>query len=221
MNHTPCSTSDPCCNHPYPASPMYLPSASGLLLLAPRLLSATVYSAVDVVKRTFDGTLEDDCLSKPCCDIPETLCPSPYVCRVHWTGCPGDSFKYQIQVTNTSKVDREFTLTSVPFPCTEEAVKVTPDKKTLGPDESVMAVVSFTIPDTFTTFGGSTYRTRITVAGKYEQYIEVCLTVRPQQACSCHIEQGEIPKRIKAKHWYHHFQCEEDCFPPAGKGVQP
>lgn len=214
MSHTPCPTTDPCCDHPYAANPVYLPSASGLLLLAPRLLSATIYSAVDVVKRTFDGTLEDDCLTKPCCDIPETLCPSPYVCRIHWTGCPGDSFKYQIQVTNTSKVEREFTLTSVPFPCTDEAVTVTPDRKTLGPDESLKAVASFTIPDTF---AGSTYRTRITVAGKYEQYILVCLTVRPQQACCCHIEQGEIPKRIKAKHWYHHFQCEEECFPPAGK----
>lgn len=214
MNQTPCTATDPCPEHPYPATPVYLPSVSGLLLLAPRLLSATVYSAVDVVKRTFDGTLEDDCLAKPCCDIPETQCPSPYVCQIHWTGCPGDSFNYRIQVTNTSKVEREFTLTSVPFPCTEEAVKVTPDKKTLGPDESLKAVASFTIPDTF---AGSSYRTRITVTGKYEQYILVCLTVRPQQACCCHIEQGDIPRRIKARHWYHHFQCEEDCFPPAGK----
>lgn len=239
MNPTPSRTfnpshdlwCDPCCDASYPETPVCLPSARGLLLFTPRLVSATLYSAAEVIRRTLDGTIdgtldssldsgleENNCLGEPCCDIPETHCPPPCVCRIHWTGCPGDSFRYQIQVTNTAKVDQEFTLTPVPFPCTEEVVTVTPDNKNLGPDESLKAIASFTIPDTFASFAGSRYRTRITVAGKYQQYIQVCLTVRPQQACSCHIEQGEIPKRIRARHWYHHFQCEEDCFPP-GRGA--
>lgn len=209
-----CPTDTTC--SPSDGVPKHLPSGLSLILLPPRLLAATLYSAADVVRKTFDGSFSDTCpmchghhlKGQPCCGIPETCCPDPCVCRIHWTGCPGDSFQYQIQVTNTSKAKREFTLVSVPFPCTEDAVKVTPDKKTLAPDESLKAVASFTIPDTF---AGSNYFTKIKVTGAYEQYIQICLAVRPRQACSCHIEQGDIPKRVKAHHWFNHFQCEQDC----------
>ena len=211
----------PCCD---PASPgaAYLPSGTSLILLMPRLLVTTIHGAVDVLKKTFDGTYDESCPvcggthnhAGACCDIPEIHCPSPCVCNIHWVGCPGDSFKHSIQVTNTSSAEREFTLSSVPFPHTEEAVVVTPDNKTLGVDESLQAAASFTIPETF---AGSRYRTVIKVQGAYEQIIQVWLTVRPRQACGCHVEQGDIPKRVKAHHWYHHFQCVDDCFEPVKK----
>lgn len=205
-----------CCD-PASTGTVYLPSGTSLILLMPRLLVTTIHSAVDVLKKTFDGTYDDSCPTcgethahgAMCCGIPEIHCPSPCVCSIHWVGCPGDSFKHAIQVTNTSSTEREFTLTSVPFPHTQEKVAVTPDKQTLGTDESLQAEASFTIPETF---AGSKYRTVIKVQGAYEQSIQLCLTVRPRQACSCHVEQGDIPKRVKAHHWYHHFQCVDDCF---------
>ncbi len=217
-----CHSPDWDCEAPNTCPPKSQPSCLSVLLLPPRLIAAALYSAGDVIKTTFDGGYADSCpichechpKDKACCDIPETACPSPYVCQIHWTGCPGDTLHYQIQVTNTSKIKREFNLTPVAFPCTEETISVTPNKKTLMPDESLQATASFKIPNTF---GGGNYRTKIKVAGAYEQYILVCLTVPAQQHCCCVIEQGEIPTHIKAHHWFHHFQCEEPCFEPVRK----
>ncbi len=201
-----------CCPAGKASARITLPSLASLLLLAPRLVSAGVSGAAEVVRKTLDGSYNDEC--PDCDDIPEGHCPDTCVCRIHWAGCPGDSFKYRVQVTNTSKTSREFTLKSLPFPHTGESVDVVPDKKTLARDESLNTVVSFSIPDSFT---AGRYESCIRVTGAYEQIIQVFLTVHPKQACSCHIEQGDIPKRIKAHHWYHHFQCVEDCFEPAKK----
>lgn len=217
MHHAPCPPARPCCGASENSEPAAAPSVLSLILLPPRLIAASFWGAADVIRKTFDGGYADCCSDlhgDACCVIPETACPDACVCRIHWSGCPGDSFQYQIQVTNTSETKREFSLKSLPFPCTSEQVKVVPDKKLLGPDESLQATATFTIPETF---AGSSYRTRIKVFGAYEQYIEVCLTVRPKQACCCYIEQGDIPKRVKAHHWFNHFQCEQDCFEPAKK----
>lgn len=222
MHPAPCdhppSGCGPCADRP----PVCLPSGLSLLLLPPRVLAAAVYSTVNVVQRTLDGAYDDGCpqchgqhgKDEPCCGIPEGKCPDACVCRIYWQGCPGDSFKYRIQVTNTSKTKREFVLKAMPFPCTEAEVKVAPDKQTLAQDESFQAEASFTIPDDLV---AGCYVGRIKVIGAYEQYIQVCLTVGSRHACCCHIEQGDIPKRVRAHHWYHHFQCEETCFEPAAK----
>ncbi len=217
---------DPCwppeCGTPTPCKAPPCPSAKDLLLLPYRLVATSLYGAADVVRKTLDGSYEDCCpiclkchdKYQDCCEIPETLCPSQCVGRIVWTGCPEDSFKYPIQVTNRGDVEREFNLTTEPFPCTTDSVKVVPNKKTLAPDESLQAIASFSIPKNF---GGSTYVTRIWIAGAYKQYIQVVLKVRPQHACCLVVEQGEIPKKIRAHQWYHHFQCEELCFAPADK----
>jgi hypothetical protein len=212
-----CRTPDLSC---YPSDdypPKNLPSCLSLMLLPPRLFAASLAGAAEVIRKTLDGDFVDSCPSchyhhakdKPCCDIPETPCPSPYVCHIHWTGCPGDKLHYQIQITNTAKIKRLFTLTPVPFSCTEDVIDLSVNKQVLLPDQPLKTIASFTIPKTF---GGGHYQTRIKVAGAYEQYILVYLTVHPNQDCCCDIEQGEIPTHIKAHHWYHHFQCEEPCF---------
>lgn len=202
------------------------PSLLSLALLPARAIAASLSGAADVFRKTFDGEYSDTCSicckahakHEDCCEIPESRCPSPCVCKIHWTGCPGDTVHYQIQVTNTGKIKRDFKLSALPFSCTSESLKVSPDKKSLQPAESLKATASFTIP---TTFGGGIYQTRIIVAGAYEQYILVHLTVKPHQHCCCEIEQGEIPKRTKAHHWYHHFQCEEPCFEAISQETSP
>lgn len=194
-----------------------VPSCLSLLLLPPRLLSASLSSMAEIFKETLNAQYNEVCPScyghhskhKMCCSIPEKHCPSPYACRINWSGCPGDTLHYQIQLTNTAKIKRDFSLIPVEFPCTDDVIKVTPDKKSLLPEQSLKATASFTIPESF---GGGIYRTRIKVVGTYAQYILVCLDVHAHENCCCEIEQGEIPKRIKAHYWYHHFQCEEPCF---------
>lgn len=220
MHDALCDTSFAGCGPARDRPPVCLPSGISLLLLPPRLLAATAYSAVNVIKQTLDGAYDDGCpvchgkhgKGEACCGIPEESCPDPCVCHICWEGCPGDSFRYRVQVTNIASTEREFTLTALPFACTEETVTVVPDKKTLAQDESFQAVVSLTIPDQL---AGGRYLSRIKLVGAYEQIILVHLTVKPRHACCCHVEQGDIPKRIKAHHWYHHFQCLEDCFEPA------
>jgi len=145
------------CDDSYDCPPKSLPSCLSLLLLPPRLLAASFFGASDVIKKTLDGAYADDCSQikacceskQDCCEIPETQCPSPIVCRINWIGCPGDTLKYQIQVTNISKQKRDFTLTPQAFPCTDDLIKVVPNKQSLAPDESLSAVSSFTIPDAF------------------------------------------------------------------------
>lgn len=200
------------------------PSCLSFLLLPPRLITASVLSGLDVVRKTLNGEYTDYCShcqnhhskDKSCCDIPETSCPSPCVCYINWQGCPGDTLHFRIQVTNTAKIKQEFNLTPVGFPCTDEIITIEPNKKNLQPEQSLKAIASFTIPKEF---GGGLYKTRIKVIGAYEQYILVCLKVKPQEHCCCVIEQGEIPTHIKSHQWFHHFQCEEQCFEPVNKGV--
>jgi len=189
------------------------------VLLPSRIIAASFSGAADVIKKTFDGEFTDAChycgkhhyKNQACCEIPETECPSPYVCDIHWHGCPGDKLQHNIQVNNTGKIQREFNLTAAPFPCTDEVVAISNTKKTLAPGESLKTIASFSIPESF---AGSQFKTVINVAGAYEQFITVYLHVEAKQDCCCFIEQGEIPNHIKAHHWYHHFQCEEECFEP-------
>lgn len=212
---------DHCAPSPKAEPGAYLPSPLSLLLLPARVLFATLDSGAGVIRRTFDGSYEtyDTALcrvchghhSGACCDIPETTCPVS--CHIRWSGCVGDSFHYEVQLTNRTRLEREFTLTPEPFPVIGETVTVSPDQKTLEPDESVTVVVSFTIPESM---AGGCYQSRIRLVGAYEEDIKVSLAVATRQCCQCHIEQGESPKKIRAHHWYHHFQCTQDCFPPAG-----
>lgn len=215
-----CQSPDTVCDVTKPCPPKTSPSCLSILLLPSRLITASLSSGLEVIRKTLDGDYADHCVRPchepdTCCDIPETACPSPVVCFINWQGCPGDTLHHDIQVTNIAKIKREFCLTPVSFPCTEETITVKPEKKMLLPDESLKAKASFTIPKDF---GGGVYRTRIKVAGAYEQYIQVCLTVHAQQHCCCVIEQGEIPTHIKKHQWFHHFQCEEPCFETVSKG---
>ncbi len=190
-----------------------LPSCKSLLLLAPRLLSATVHAGASVVKKTLDGSFKDEecCHSgkQDCCVIPESKCPDYCVGTLCWSGCTGDTLQHHLQVTNTGKEKRTFTLEADNFSCTDKSVSIAPASKDLKPGDSLQAVISFKIPDEF---AGSIFTTHIKIKGKYEQCLILQLRVKPRQHCCTAVEQGEIPKRIKAHHWYHHFQCEEECF---------
>jgi len=208
MQYKDCSSLSDC----HPHKPV-LPSCKSLLLLGPRLLSATLYAGVSVVKKTLDGSYKDeDCWHSSmhdCCLIPEGKCPDYYVGTICWNGCSGDTLKHHLQIINKGKEKRLFTLEAEPFASTDKSASIAPDSRELKPGESLKAVISFTIPDDFV---GSHFSSHINIKGKYEQCLKLDLQVKPRQHCCTAIEQGEIPKRIKAHQWFHHFQCEEECF---------
>lgn len=174
-----------------------------LLLLGPRLLKAAASSTVAVLKDTFE-----DCKACPVCEIPETHCPHHCVCAIDWYGAVGDTLHHKIQITNTGKEKRNFELVPQVFSCTDKIVTLAPNKKLLAPGESFQAEISFTIPEGF---AGSDYEAEILLKGAYEQCIKLYLEVKTHHEASCHIKQGEIPKVIKAHHWFNHFQCEKPC----------
>lgn len=215
-----------CCEAPEKPAGQCMPSAGSLILLVPRLVVASLRSATEVISKTLDGSLnnkycEDPCHDKcapGCCDIPETSCPSPCVGEICWSGCVGDRFRYRLQVTNTGDTEREFRFSAVPFPCTDQQVTLSADRRALAPGESFLLEVGFAVPDEF---GGGVYCGRLSITGTYEQFLRILLNVHPHQACCGHVEQGEIPQQIKAKHWFRHFQYEKPCFPAAPEARQP
>lgn len=152
------------------------------------------------------------------CEVPETDCPPYCVCEIAWEGAPGDKLKATIQLTNTRQAAQHFSIGAGPFQGpsgnTGAAVSPAPASVNLPASQSTTIVVTFQVPATFT--AGSIYSSEMTVTGLYEQCVKVTLRVRatpPEPHCD--VKQGEIPKRIRAHHWYEHFQCEEPCFEPA------
>ena len=179
------------------------PKCLSWLLLGPRLLKASAESSVQVIKSTFNNK------EKACCEIPETGCPPRCVGGIDWLGMPGDTLHHEIYLTNTGDKKRTFELTPLPFACSDESVKVTPNKKELAPGESLKAKVSFKIPEAF---AGSHLQTEILLRGAYEQCIVIDLCVKSREESCSDIQQGEVPTQVKAHHWYDHFQCEKPCF---------
>lgn len=179
------------------------PKCLSWLLLAPRIIKATADTSVSILRKTFNTK------DPSCCKIPETECPPRCVCTIEWMGMPGDTLHHEVKITNTGDKKRTFTLEPLPFACTDEVVKVTPNKKVLAPGESFFAKVSFKIPESMV---GSHVQTEILFRGAYEQCIIVDLYVKTRDEFCCDIKQGEVPKRVRAHQWYNHFQCEELCF---------
>ncbi len=198
-----------CC----PPEQLQLPSCKGWLMLAPRVIAATLSGSAQVIKRTFDGSWQDEdtcCTHKSdCCEIPETSCPSPCVGEVIWQACSGDRLHHLLKIRNTGNDSRKFKLAAQTFSCSNAQLDIKPSEKTLKPGEHFEAKLSFVVPDEL---AGGSYSSEVKILGRYEQVLCVHLCVHPRQACCTEVKQGEIPKRIKADHWYKHFQCEENCF---------
>lgn len=174
-----------------------------VLLLGPRLVKATAQSTIDVLQETFQKT------GASFCKIPETHCPPRCICAVDWCGSVGDRLTHHVVLTNSGKHRRNFELVALPFSCTEVKVRIHKDFATLAPGESLKTSIEFTIPEGF---AGQTLMAEVLVRGAYEQSICITLDVKSIAQACCDIHQGEIPTRIKAHQWFHHFQCEVPCF---------
>lgn len=175
----------------------------GFVLLGPRLIKATAESTIDVLHDTFSKS------GKPLCHIPETQCPPRCVCEVKWCGSVGDRLSHHVVLTNSGKHKRNFELVALPFSCTDQKVRIAKDFATLSPGDSLKTAIDFVVPKEF---AGQTLCAEILVRGAYEQCIRITLDVKSLAESCCDIHQGEIPTRVRAHHWYHHFQCEEPCF---------
>jgi len=151
------------------------------------------------------------------CEIPETYCPPKSLGTICWRGCGGATLTRTIRLTNTSGDQHTYSLSAAPIAAPGGGVlpvTLNPAHLALAGGATGFAKASVVIPEDFP---AGHYETRILVVGAYEQHIDVELCVQCPQECTLAVAQGDIPVRIKAHRWYHHFQCVERCFPPAMK----
>jgi hypothetical protein len=162
-------------------------------------------------------------MRRDCCEVPETSCPPYCVCQMSWEATRGEHLQGTIRVTNTGKQARTFTFDADPFqgPSGDTGAKPTlaPATANLSPNQAVVVKIDLDVGEQFQP--GSQYNTDVKIRGLYEQCVRLNLSVQPTTAAHCEVSQGEIPTRLRAHQWYHHFQCEEPCFEPVGKPQEP
>ena len=152
---------------------------------------------------------------KGMCEIPETECPPRCVCEVTWEASPGETPGLTVRVVNASKAARMFKLHATPFTGvggSPGTITLTPDSLSLPAGHAGVVQAAFTVPNV----QAGDYEAEILVQGAYEQCVRVRLKVRCEKTCGeerciCDVVQGDLPVRIRAHHWYDHFQCTEAC----------
>jgi hypothetical protein len=151
-----------------------------------------------------------------CCEIPETDCPPRCVCETRWQANPREATGMSVRVTNSSATDRTYVLHATPFIGPDGSpglINLEPATLTLAPGQVGMVEATFTVPD----IPEGTFDAEIVIRGAYEQAVCVRLVVKCEKSSSagrgiCDVVQGDPPVRIRAHHWYDHFQCTEPCF---------
>lgn len=79
----------------------------------------------------------------------------------------------------------------------------------LGPAESTM--IDLRMLNTQALRPGQEYQCELVVRGFHEQRLAVRCMVHQDPNGYVEVSQGELPTRIRAHHWYDHFQCTEPC----------
>jgi hypothetical protein len=140
------------------------------------------------------------------------------VCDVRWEAAPGEAPGLSIRVTNSSNTGRTFTLHATPFIGAGGSIgtiALQPTTLSLGAGETGFVNATYTVPNS----EEGEYEAEVVVRGAFEQAVCVtldlrCAKTRGQERGVCTVVQGDPPVRIRAHHWYDHFQCTEPCFSP-------
>jgi hypothetical protein len=192
---------------------------ANLLMLGPKLITTSLAKTGELIQETMDILAKDMptlSLTKKssCCDIPESDCPPRCVCEVHWEACHGEVIASTIRVINHSGREQNFAFSAGPFEGPSGEViplQVSPVSASLKPNESVLVTVRFTVTDTFQP--GQPYVAEVLIVGAYEQCVRLTCKVQEPRVSYCEVEYTRPPTRLRAQHWYRHFQCEEPCLP--------
>jgi hypothetical protein len=191
----------------------------GLLGLGFKLLAMSIDNARTMIQQVSSilPPLPDIQALRPkdMCAIPETECPPRCVCEVAWEGSPGEMPGLTVRVTNASKSARTFNLHATPFigaGGSAGTMTLAPQSLSLSAGASGAVNATFTIPNV----PEGEYDAEIVVQGAYEQCVRVILKVQCAKTSGkerglCEVVQGDPPIRMRAHHWYDHFQCTEPC----------
>ena len=162
----------------------------------------------------------------PSCAIPETECPPRCACETTWQASPGETVSTLVHVINASKTPRSFQVAATPFSgpnAPAKAIDVSPSAFGLQPEGRAVVAARYAVPDDLIE---GDYYAEIVVRGAWERCVRVLLQVRHRKTCgddrcACEVEVGDPPVRIRAHHWYHHFQCTEPCVDPRDRVSAP
>jgi hypothetical protein len=189
---------------------------TNMATLGSRLFVETVKSMGGIIEQIVDASAKQPASislqPQKMCEIPETECPPYCVCEISWEATTKEQLSCVIKVTNSSDKRQLFEVTALPFPNPAGPIQITPQQLWLEAGQTAASVATYKVPERL---APGTYKTKILVAGAYEQCVCVTLQVQDKQYCECHITQGEIPTHTHTHNWYDHFQCEEPCFEPA------
>jgi hypothetical protein len=210
------------------------PGGPDLASVGPRLLSLSVEAVTDLLQGmagllgpVLSGGAARCMPTLPrlartdCCAIPEVDCPPRCVCEITWQAARGEKLGCSVRVVNSSASSRTFHLSATGFAGSGGAgtapISVSPQSLQLPARSSGVFEAAFAVPDEL---APGNYEAEIVVRGAYEQCIRVLLRVTRRPSCGpdlphcrCEITQGDPPVRIRAHHWYDHFQCSEPCAP--------
>jgi hypothetical protein len=186
-----------------------------------RLLTLSIENSLAMMRQasTLFAVLPDLRLPRAqdaCCEIPETDCPPRCVCEVRWQANPREATGMSVRVTNSSATARTYVLHATPFVGPDGSpglISLEPATLALAPGQVGLVKATFTVPD----IPEGTFDAEIVVRGAYEQAVCVTLVVKCEKTVGhrdeiCDVVQGDPPVRIRAHHWYDHFQCTEPCF---------
>ena len=201
---------------PQSASQLFL---DGLLGLGVKLMAMSIDNARSLIQQVSNilPPMPDVPSLRPrdMCAIPETECPPRCVCEVTWEASPGETPGLTVRVTNASKSARTFNLHATPFlgsGGSPGTMTLSAQSLSLAAGSSGVFNATFTVPNV----PEGEYEAEIVVRGAYEQCVSVRLNVKCEKTSgkergTCEVVQGEPPVRIRAHHWYDHFQCTESC----------
>jgi len=155
-----------------------------------------------------------------CCDIPETQCPNRCVGPILLGAMTGQMVVAGVRIVNDAQETRTFTMSATPFfsGTASATFAFSPGSLVIPAGSSGFTSASVTIPTDFTK---GIYQAEILATGAYEQCVLVNLQVGCDEMRSATVEivQVEAPFRIRAHHWYDHFQCCEPCGPVHRQGT--
>ncbi len=175
------------------------------------MLSSLASVGVSLPKLSLAPSRESRCACG-CCGIPETECPPRCVCRMRLAAMTGQTVSARIRVLNEAGTDRVFQLSATPFVSGAEQAEfdLAPSSLNIPAGGSALAIGTLVVPGGF---AKGRYQCEILVHGAYEQCVEVELDIGCEEILSgtCTVEQKEKRYRIRAHHWYDHFQCIEPC----------
>jgi hypothetical protein len=132
---------------------------------------------------------------------------------IAWTFQRGMLPEATIRIDNHGTTTQVFTATpSMLVGATHDETSqlaVTPDGLQLAAGQS--GAIRLQLQGSLGLVAGQTYRGEVVIQGFHEERVSVCAEVGADPSDHIEVTQGDAPTHVRAHHWYHHFQCTEDC----------